>query len=80
MNPDVTFEHCISSHADVCINGSVQLVGGETPNQGRAELCVNGKWGTICGDYYWNIAAASVVCNQLGYNSSSSKYDMHVLH
>ena len=33
---------------------------------GRLELCLNGKWGVACQDY-WNEEQASVVCSQLGF-------------
>ena len=33
---------------------------------GRLELCLNGRWGVACQDY-WNNEQASVVCNQLGF-------------
>ena len=66
-------DYIIADPSNLCVNGSVRLVGGETPNQGLVELCVDGEWGTLCGDYYWNKAAASVVCNQLGYNNTNGR-------
>ena len=48
-----------------CTSGTVRLRGGGTL-YGRVEVCVNGAWGTICGDF-WDYEDASVVCNQLGY-------------
>ena len=52
-----------------CINGEVQLLGGINDLEGRVEMCVNRMWESVC-DYSWDTAAASVVCEQLGYQPS----------
>ena len=49
-----------------CIDGSIHLRGGSSAREGRVEICVEGRWGTVC-DYSWNSRDASVVCRQLGY-------------
>ena len=49
-----------------CTNGTMKLVNGSTPNEGRVEICINGEWGTVC-DYEWDRREANVVCRQLGY-------------
>ena len=48
-----------------CIEDTVQLVGGSSPNEGRVEICQNGGWGTVC-DNGWDTNDAKVVCRQLG--------------
>ena len=58
-------------------DGTVRLVNGEYETEGRLEICVNGKWGTVCNDYWkyyygrdvygFDHDAATVVCRQLGY-------------
>ena len=50
--------------------GSVQLVGGLSPYEGRVEVCNNGQWGTICNRGYWNYQDAMVVCRQLGFTTA----------
>ncbi|KAL5460317.1 hypothetical protein EMCRGX_G033759 [Ephydatia muelleri] len=53
-----------------CNDGEVRLRGSPNANQGRVELCINRRWGTIC-DTNWNSVAAQVVCNQLGYTNAN---------
>ena len=49
-----------------CSTGQLRLVGGNIPNEGRVEICMDNVWGTVCDDL-WNSADASVACRQLGY-------------
>ncbi|KAL0880639.1 hypothetical protein ABMA27_001864 [Loxostege sticticalis] len=43
----------------------IRLLGGRTPHEGRLQVRIDEKWGTVC-NYRWNIINAAVVCNQLG--------------
>lgn len=40
---------------------------GETRDEGRVEICLDGIWGSIC-DNSWNSRDAAVVCRQLKYD------------
>ncbi|XP_060803589.1 protein bark beetle [Amyelois transitella] len=43
----------------------IRLLGGRTPHEGRLQVRMDDKWGTIC-NYRWNMINAALVCNQLG--------------
>lgn len=54
-----------------CKDGDVRLRGGASPSQGRVEICINNRWGTVCfgKEVVWDSNDATVVCKQLGFNS-----------
>ena len=43
-------------------------MGGNIPNEGRVEICIESEWGTVC-DNGWDSVDATVVCRQLGYST-----------
>ena len=51
-------------HTANCSDGEIRLVGGSTNREGRVEVCVDGRWGTVCNN---NPQLARTVCSQLGY-------------
>ena len=54
--------------SDNCIHGDVRLVGGESEQEGRLEMCYKDKWTPFC-DIDENVAL--VACKQLGFAQSS---------
>ncbi|KAJ8035485.1 Neurotrypsin [Holothuria leucospilota] len=51
----------------------VRLVEGSLPSEGRVEVLINNRWGTIKDDN-WDNREANVVCFQLGYASGGIAY------
>ena len=56
----------LSIGAQGCSHGTLQLVSGQSSNEGRVEICINGVWGTMCHGG-WDSSDATVVCRQLGH-------------
>ena len=50
-----------------CISWEVRLEGGETEWEGRLEVCINRRWGTV-GNEGWSLVNSQVVCNSLGFD------------
>ena len=55
-----SYDICLSTDNE-CVTGNVRLAG-EVRNSGLLEVCVNGRWGTVCGHQN---ETAVVVCRQL---------------
>ena len=53
---------------------TVRLVDGSSYNEGRVEVYYNGRWSTLCNDG-WDDRYASLVCAQLGFESSGKLAD-----
>ena len=53
----------------VCNNTEIRLAEGKNNFEGRVEVCFQGQWGTVCGDYSWDARDAVVACRQLGLTS-----------
>lgn len=50
---------------------NIRIVGGGSPSEGRVEVLVGHRWGTVCDDL-WDINDANVVCRELGYSAATS--------
>ena len=53
-----------------CTDGVIRLVDGSSYDEGRVEVCSNGRWGTVCGNG-WTEREAGLVCSRLGFPTLS---------
>ena len=63
-----------------CTHGDVRLVGVAKSREGLVEVCIDGRWGSVClSDTSFNSAesAARVVCSQLGFPPSRGKFKVN---
>ncbi|KAM6997785.1 neurotrypsin [Tautogolabrus adspersus] len=53
----------------------LRLAAGESRMEGRVEVFINGRWGSVCDDG-WNDMNAAVVCRQLGFTGVAKARSM----
>ena len=54
-------------------SGDLRIREGHSSLDGRVEIYLNGEWGTICGNRFFDAEReAALVCRQLGYSSEAS--------
>ena len=67
----MSFSYCISLQniviAATCIDGTIRLMEGESEFEGRLEVCINDRWGTV-GSNGWTKIDEQVICNDFGYD------------
>ena len=73
----ISLQKCflIASPAD-CTNGETRLVDGPAYREGRVEVCMDGRWGTVCSD---NQQLITAVCTPLGYPGGGEQYKPTIL-
>lgn len=54
-----------NSPAGLCLEGETRLTNGDNETSGLVEVCIDGKFGTVC-DSSWSDEDAMVVCADLG--------------
>ena len=68
----ITVIYCL-----VCTDWDVRLVNGFTSSEGRVEVCVNGRWGTVCNN---NQQLAEIACSLLGFLSEGRQKGFEDVH
>ena len=48
-----------------CTNGELRLIHGFHECEGTVQVCFNGRWGSICDDF-WDHRDAQTVCRVVG--------------
>ena len=59
----------------LCADGEVRLVEGESEWEGRLEVCLSQRWGTVSSGG-WSHTNTHVICNDLGYETINGKNDI----
>eukprot|EP00057_Strongylocentrotus_purpuratus_P011985 XP_011666459.1 PREDICTED: deleted in malignant brain tumors 1 protein-like [Strongylocentrotus purpuratus] len=49
---------------------NVRLANGSNYAEGRVEVLFKGSWMTVCGNHFWNLFQARVVCRMMGFVSA----------
>ena len=63
----------------VCFDNEVRVVDGNTPTEGRVEVCFDQVWGTVTDDF-WSFLDAAVACRQLGFSDQCRHLVLVILH